>query len=164
MRRAPLSARGCGVPRLWLERQASRRIWQSPRRTGRRFPRESGCAGRRGTCRSAARGSGRRNAPLQDSRGGIWDTARPIIGMPEVAEQTHRADGSQQFPNFDFRVSNVDLPPCGTWWTRRDSNPRPQRCERRALPAELRAHGYDLSQYSMSHAEGQFRGSLDVAS
>ena len=27
-----------------------------------------------------------------------------------------------------------------TWWTRRDSNPRPQRCERRALPSELRAH------------------------
>ena len=26
------------------------------------------------------------------------------------------------------------------WWTRRGSNPRPQRCERRALPAELRAH------------------------
>ena len=28
----------------------------------------------------------------------------------------------------------------GEWWTRRDSNPRPQRCERRALPTELRAH------------------------
>ncbi len=26
------------------------------------------------------------------------------------------------------------------WWTVRDSNPRPQRCERRALPAELTAH------------------------
>src|SRR5664279_4938402 len=26
------------------------------------------------------------------------------------------------------------------WWTRRGSNPRPRRCERRALPAELRAH------------------------
>ena len=33
------------------------------------------------------------------------------------------------------------------WWTRRDSNPRPQRCERRALPAELRAHE---SQYRVS--------------
>ncbi len=32
------------------------------------------------------------------------------------------------------------------WWTRRDSNPRPQRCERRALPTELRALG---SQYRM---------------
>ena len=29
-----------------------------------------------------------------------------------------------------------------TWWTRRDSNPRPQRCERRALPTELRAHAF----------------------
>ena len=26
------------------------------------------------------------------------------------------------------------------WWTRRGSNPRPRRCERRALPAELLAH------------------------
>ena len=26
------------------------------------------------------------------------------------------------------------------WWTRRDSNPRPPRCERGALPAELLAH------------------------
>ena len=26
------------------------------------------------------------------------------------------------------------------WWTRRGSNPRPLRCERSALPAELRAH------------------------
>ena len=35
------------------------------------------------------------------------------------------------------------------WWTRRDSNPRPQRCERRALPTELRAHGsYYSHQYS----------------
>ncbi len=27
------------------------------------------------------------------------------------------------------------------WWTRGDSNPRPPRCERGALPAELLAHG-----------------------
>ena len=26
------------------------------------------------------------------------------------------------------------------WWTRGDSNPRPPRCERGALPAELLAH------------------------
>jgi hypothetical protein len=26
------------------------------------------------------------------------------------------------------------------WWTRWDSNPRPPRCERGALPAELLAH------------------------
>ena len=28
----------------------------------------------------------------------------------------------------------------GFWWTARGSNPRPRRCERRALPAELAAH------------------------
>ena len=27
-----------------------------------------------------------------------------------------------------------------SWWTAGDSNPRPRRCERRALPAELAAH------------------------
>src|SRR6516164_757391 len=33
------------------------------------------------------------------------------------------------------------------WWTRGDSNPRPPRCERGALPAELLAHGF--SQYKL---------------
>ena len=28
------------------------------------------------------------------------------------------------------------------WWTRGDSNPRPPRCERGALPAELLAHRF----------------------
>jgi hypothetical protein len=28
------------------------------------------------------------------------------------------------------------------WWTRGDSNPRPPRCERGALPAELLAHSH----------------------
>src|SRR5579864_8865641 len=31
------------------------------------------------------------------------------------------------------------------WWTRWDSNPRPRRCERRALPAELLAHSVVFS-------------------
>ena len=31
------------------------------------------------------------------------------------------------------------------WWTRGDSNPRPHRCERCALPAELHAHGANNS-------------------
>jgi hypothetical protein len=30
--------------------------------------------------------------------------------------------------------------PGGSWWTAGDSNPRPPRCERDALPAELAAH------------------------
>ena len=29
---------------------------------------------------------------------------------------------------------------CNEWWRIRDSNPRPPRCERGALPAELAAH------------------------
>ena len=31
------------------------------------------------------------------------------------------------------------------WWTVGDLNPRPQRCERRALPAELTAHPHSLN-------------------
>ena len=37
------------------------------------------------------------------------------------------------------RVPGKGIPEKG-WWTRWDSNPRPRRCERRALPAELLAH------------------------
>src|SRR5438445_7788560 len=33
----------------------------------------------------------------------------------------------------------------GFWWTRGDSNPRPPRCERGALPAELLAHEQQLN-------------------
>ena len=32
------------------------------------------------------------------------------------------------------------------WWTAGDSNPRPPRCERDALPAELAAHGMQMLQ------------------
>ena len=33
------------------------------------------------------------------------------------------------------------------WWTRGDSNPRPPRCERGALPAELLAHRFSQLSY-----------------
>ena len=35
------------------------------------------------------------------------------------------------------------------WWTAWDSNPRPRRCERRALPTELAAHGTAKLIYQM---------------
>ena len=45
------------------------------------------------------------------------------------------------------------------WWTRRGSNPRPLRCERSALPAELRAHiGRFLSK---KVAKNGFLGTFD---
>src|ERR1700690_3489419 len=34
------------------------------------------------------------------------------------------------------------------WWTTGDSNPRPPRCERGALPAELVAHGRTLDRFA----------------
>src|SRR5208283_4878697 len=39
----------------------------------------------------------------------------------------------------------------GVWWTAWDSNPRPRRCERRALPTELAAHSWNAElQYTIS--------------
>ena len=42
-----------------------------------------------------------------------------------------------------MRLSTHGIYSCLTlWWTRRDSNPRPPRCERGALPTELQALGH----------------------
>jgi hypothetical protein len=35
----------------------------------------------------------------------------------------------------------------GAWWTVRGSNPRPQRCERCALPTELTAHMFEKDRW-----------------
>src|SRR5688572_19416510 len=43
------------------------------------------------------------------------------------------------------------------WWTARDSNPRPRRCERRALPTELAAHAVQFSIYHVG-AHGAWAG------
>ena len=39
------------------------------------------------------------------------------------------------------------------WWTAWDSNPRPRRCERRALPAELAAHSSRLLHYNRTRPD-----------
>ena len=39
------------------------------------------------------------------------------------------------------------------WWTAWDSNPRPRRCERRALPAELAAHSSRLLHYNRARPD-----------
>ena len=49
-----------------------------------------------------------------------------------LTSQPH-PDGKAAFEKAGVRVMSI-------WWTRRGSNPRPLRCERSALPAELRAH------------------------
>ncbi len=40
-------------------------------------------------------------------------------------------EGNQSAKSYGF---------CSNWWSRRGSNPRPPRCERGALPAELLPH------------------------
>ena len=44
------------------------------------------------------------------------------------------------FCNSEKSVKSFEI-----WWTRGDSNPRPPRCERGALPAELLAHRFSQS-------------------
>ena len=46
------------------------------------------------------------------------------------------------------------------WWTWGDSNPRPRRCERRALPTELHAHTEGHLQYNMM-ATGDLSAQLE---
>src|SRR6516225_11690508 len=46
------------------------------------------------------------------------------------------------------------------WWTRGDSNPRPPRCERGALPAELLAHRFSLANDYTSMSYGQQIGTI----
>ena len=60
-------------------------------------------------------------------------------GVYTCAETTEkpnfkRFSGIEKVHRNSIRIT-VDF-----WWTRRDSNPWPLRCERSALPAELRAH------------------------
>src|SRR5258705_13332246 len=52
-----------------------------------------------------------------------------LIGSKE------RQTRHEQFTVLEGALSIFEI-----WWTRRDSNPRPPRCERGALPAELLAH------------------------
>jgi hypothetical protein len=44
------------------------------------------------------------------------------------------------------------------WWTAWDSNPRPRRCERRALPAELAAHSQLVTITLYQNTPRQLRG------
>ena len=48
--------------------------------------------------------------------------------------------GQSWAPWATIAVPKSDVSDLKRWWTRRDSNPRPPRCERGALPAELLAH------------------------
>jgi hypothetical protein len=61
-----------------------------------------------------------------------------LVGARVTGEHRHSAL-VEQFTVLDGTLS--------IWWTRRDSNPRPPRCERGALPAELLAHE-QLSNFS----------------
>ena len=53
-----------------------------------------------------------------------WSKQKSVCGISVVKRENRR---SENCSDFQF------------WWTVRGSNPRPRRCERRALPAELTA-------------------------
>jgi hypothetical protein len=52
------------------------------------------------------------------------------LGLTPLIGVSHSAESRMEHPAFAKSI----------WWTRGDSNPRPPRCERGALPAELLAH------------------------
>jgi hypothetical protein len=57
-----------------------------------------------------------------------------LVGARVMEEHYHPAL-VDQFTVLEGALSIFEI-----WWTRGDSNPRPPRCERGALPAELLAH------------------------
>ena len=57
--------------------------------------------------------------------------------VPKGAYLDDGAEWNWQKINKERENSNI-------WWTRGDSNPRPPRCERGALPTELLAHRHEL--------------------
>ena len=59
-----------------------------------------------------------------------WSKQKSVCGISVVKRENRR---SENCGDFQF------------WWTVRGSNPRPRRCERRALPAELTAQIGHLS-------------------
>ena len=59
-----------------------------------------------------------------------WSKQKSVCGISVVKRENRR---SENCSDFQF------------WWTVRGSNPRPRRCERRALPAELTAQIGHLS-------------------
>ena len=65
----------------------------------------------------------------------------PFAGSPIAFNQ---GSGCKIRKKFALpKVRQIKKTPTGVffiWWTRRDSNPRPPRCERGALPTEPRAH------------------------
>lgn len=58
----------------------------------------------------------------------------------KIPQETARFAKTKNAENLHKQRENPHF--CGfmIWWTRRDSNPRPPRCERGALPTEPRAH------------------------
>ena len=70
-----------------------------------------------------------------------WDDAmRSVVGDSETPDYgslaKSSADGIEKPEDVANRITYIN----SVWWTERDSNPRPPRCERGALPAELSAH------------------------
>lgn len=73
----------------------------------------------------------------------------------------HRSGWKQSFMFGEKRFCGMDS--CILWWRQRDSNPRPQRCERCALPTELCPHrklsalNDEQSAYRLSTEARRFR-------
>ena len=62
----------------------------------------------------------------------------PAEGASPLASSPRRGPTPFETPSRGFKVFFLSK----VWWRARESNPRPQRCERCALPTELAPHNY----------------------
>ena len=93
------------------------------------------------TCPPAAGGF---SLPIRQSKkASPHDGGRRLFGLPDRIRTCGLKSRSLALYPAGLRVDIGTSRICCTglvrWWTRRDSNPRPPRCERGALPTELRA-------------------------
>src|SRR6516162_2654049 len=89
------------------------------------------------------------------SANGICDGQRKR-GLALRCRATSRQRRRAQMANLaNFCTSEKLVKSFRIWWTRGDSNPRPPRCERGALPAELLAHRFSLANDYTSMSYGQ---------
>ena len=72
----------------------------------------------------------------QEAPGGGARALFRIAAMQSAqGQRRHQREEHHQLEVGEFHLAIADV-----WWTVGDSNPRPPRCERGALPAELTAH------------------------
>ena len=95
-----------------------------------------------------------KNLALQENFSEMKNFLKKIGLNRQISQQKLSIDFKKPF-NFlaklpaEARAEGEDEAANQLWWTVGDSNPRPQRCERRALPAELTAHEKSVIKFTI---------------